>query len=719
MKEQIHKILQQYFGYSSFRDLQEDIVLDVLNKKDVFVLMPTGSGKSLCYQVPALLQDGVTIVVSPLISLMKDQVDGLKQNGIKTEFLNSTLSYSEQDEIITQLRNNGLKILYVAPERLMQDSFLNILKDVNVSLFAIDESHCISQWGHDFRPEYRQLSILRKIFTDIPIIALTATATLRVRKDILSQLNLNSPSQYVASFDRPNLQYQVRPKKNAYAELIEYLNNHKTDSGIIYCFSRRQVEELTLSLQHDGFRVLPYHAGLENETRKSNQEKFIRDDTEIIVATTAFGMGINKPNVRYVIHYDLPQSLEGYYQETGRAGRDGLHSECILFFSYGDKSKIEYFISQKESPEEKEVATFQLRQILNFAEVKTCRRHALLAYFGETYYQEKCGNCDNCLSPGETFEATKLAQQILSGVYRLNQRFGVNYIAKVLKGSRGEQIEKNNHKELSVYGILKDMKLNDIQSYIRELAQQGYLSITQDQYPIVKLTEKSNTVLKGQEKVYLHKIHEIEIIGGDEKVYDHDEVLFGRLRVLRKRLADEQNIPPYLIFPDTTLIDMAKYYPQTMEQFVKIKGVGEQKLKAYGEKFLNIIKPYAEERALAYIPTITKSKRKSPGSKQQGDSAAESVRLFKSGMSLQEISDMRGFALTTIAQHLENAYLQGEDLDFSKLVNPEKFEVIKRAIDEVGRQLLKPIKDKLGDEYSYEEIRFARAILIRKDGLNL
>jgi ATP-dependent DNA helicase RecQ len=589
-------VLEKYFGYKDFRPLQEKIIRTVLSKKDAFVLMPTGGGKSLCYQLPALLLQGVAVVVSPLISLMKDQVDSLTKNGVSAAFLNSSLTYTERKKVIDELKSEKLKLLYVAPERLTEESFLEFLKKINISLFAIDEAHCISSWGHDFRPEYRKLSLLRETFPSIPIIALTATATSKVREDIIIQLKLAGAKTFQASFNRSNLRYIVFDKQNPYVQTTFYIENHPSESGIIYCSTRDKVDELTKKLQKDGHFALPYHAGLTEFQRKDYQEKFIKEDVQIIVATIAFGMGIDKPNVRFVIHYDLPSNIERYYQETGRAGRDGLFSECILLYSLADIYPIKHLIAQKSSEIEQKVANNLLTQVINYAQTSRCRRVALLNYFGEDYPEKNCQNCDNCLNPKETFDATELSQKILSCVARIKQRFGVAHVIKVLIGSEDQRIIQYGHDKLSTYGIANEYSSEELKFYIYELVQIGYLKVTQDQYPIVSLTEKSIPILKGEEKVYLTKpvirIKKERSKKGLSEIEDYDEKLFNKLRALRKKLADQEQVPPYVIFSDVSLKEMAKEYPQTIEDFKKIYGVGENKLKNYGEIFLSEITQY-------------------------------------------------------------------------------------------------------------------------------
>jgi ATP-dependent DNA helicase RecQ len=591
--EQTYAVLQKYFGYSTFRPLQEEIVTDILAGKDVFVLMPTGAGKSICYQVPALVFDGVTIVVSPLISLMKDQVDGLRQNGVSCAYLNSSLSKKEQDSIVERLRANTISLLYIAPERLMQESFLEFLQELPIKLFAIDEAHCISEWGHDFRPEYKSLKKLRLSFPNTPVVALTATATERVKEDIISSLQLQKGKTYTASFNRDNLFYTVYPKNKVSEQLLAFVKKNPGVSSIIYHQSRENVEKTAKMLQKNGIKALPYHAGLDPKTRQEYQERFIKDDVDIIVATIAFGMGIDKPNVRYVIHADLPSNLERYYQETGRAGRDGLKSECILYYSYADKITVEYFI-RKKSIVEQEIAKQLLKKMVQFAETKTCRRKLLLSYFGENLDTKNCQSCDNCLYPADAFDATIIAQKILSCVFRVGQRFGAGYVADILVGSSDIRIQKNNHNTLSTYGIVTDFSKNQIRTFIQELIHLEYLSQTQDQYPIISLTDKSWDILKKKQTLMLSLpkvIKEKKV----KKDYGANPKLFEQLRALRKKLADVQNVPPYIIFSDVTLREMAGAQPKTKEEFADIKGVGKQKLELYAESFLSVIKEYLME----------------------------------------------------------------------------------------------------------------------------
>ncbi len=707
--EAISGILQKYFGYTSFYPLQENIIKEVLKQRDVFVLMPTGGGKSLCYQLPALLFSGVTIVVSPLIALMKDQVDGLSANGIPATFINSSLDYNEINERKRNLINNKVKILYIAPERLVMPDFLQFLQKLNICLFAIDESHCISEWGHDFRPEYRQLRLLKEMFPDVPVMALTATATPVVQEDIITQLKLLNYRTFKASFNRKNLYYQIKPKDNAYHQILQYLKDKKKDSGIIYCQSRKTVESISRSLQAQGYRALPYHAGLSPETRTENQERFIREDVEIIAATIAFGMGIDKPNVRYVIHYDLPKSIEGYYQETGRAGRDGLKSDCILFFSYADKFKIEHFINQKIDENEKQAALKQLKELINYCESNICRRRLLLAYFGENFDESNCGNCDVCLEPKERFDGTIAAQKALSCIYRTGERFGVNYIVDVLQGSKSQKILQNRHDMIKTYGVGKEYSKSQWQMLIRELIQLGYMRLDGDKYPVLRLNEKSQSVLLGNEKIFLTKPEEsLPVRQKNEKDENYDYILFERLRALRKELADREGIPPYIVFHDTSLKEMSAYYPQSLADLHMISGIGDQKLNRYGEVFLKEIINHCKQH---HIEPKQKAPKhfEIPPKQMKTSTIQATLELYQQHLTPYEIAQKRGLALSTVVSHLERLILDGENISIDNIVDYKKQQQIRQALQELGSGLLTPVKEKLGNEYSYEELRLVRA----------
>lgn len=598
-------LLKQYFGFSSFRPLQKEIISDVLAGKDVFALLPTGGGKSLCFQLPALARPGLTVVVSPLIALMKDQVDALQAAGVPATYLNSSLAQGESRSRLRGLHNGEFRLLYVAPERLMLSGFLEDLKRWNVSLFAIDEAHCISEWGHDFRPEYRQLSKLRGLFPDVPMMALTATATARVRADILEQLHLRNPRTYVASFNRPNLTYRVAAKSEAYGQILAFIRERRNESGIIYCQARKTVENLAAKLSEDGIRSAAYHAGLTPKQRALNQEAFLRDEVRVVCATIAFGMGINKPNVRFVIHYDLPRNIESYYQETGRAGRDGLPSECLLLFSPADRIKYSQFIEEKTDPREREVARAQLEQMVHYAEDAQCRRVYLLNYFGETYLGEKtdsndsddeplnCGACDNCLSPRETWDGTIAAQKFLSCVYRIQERsrfsVGINHVVEVLTGADTEKIRKWGHHQLSTYNIGNEHSRAEWAAIGRELVRLGLLRQNPERFNVLELTAEGREALRSRRHIMLTRTVAPAAKKRNIGEIACDELLFETLRILRKQLADELGVPPYIVFSDVSLRQMARYYPQDEAAFSRISGVGEKKLREFGAAFLDAI----------------------------------------------------------------------------------------------------------------------------------
>lgn len=601
-------LLKQSFGFDSFRPLQEEIIRDALAGRDVFALLPTGGGKSLCFQLPALARAGLTVVVSPLISLMKDQVDALQASGIAATFLNSTLNASEGAKRTQGLRHGEYNLLYVAPERLMLSGFLANLKSWNVNQIAIDEAHCISEWGHDFRPEYRQLAQLREHFPQTPVMALTATATGRVQSDILKQLRLREPSCYVASFNRPNLTYRVLPKNSAYKQLLKFVSARPDESGIVYCQSRNSTENVAARLKTDGIVAEPYHAGLDARTRATNQELFLRDEVRVICATIAFGMGINKPNVRFVVHYDLPKNVEGFYQETGRAGRDGLPSECLLLFSAGDAVKYSRFIDEISNEHERTIARQQLRHMVELAESAECRRVALLRYFGEQFSEANCRACDNCLTPRATYDGTVEAQKFLSCVYRLREKsgidFGVNQVAEVLTGAESEKVLKWDHHLVSTYGIGKEHSRGEWILIGRELVRLGYVRQLPEKFNVLQVTDGGRRALKEREPVVLAKPitpPKVEKLAGEKKYRSRDsgvggivcdEMLFDRLRRLRKKIADERGLPAYIIFSDVSLRQMARHYPTTAAEFARINGVGERKLADFGNLFMDSIAGY-------------------------------------------------------------------------------------------------------------------------------
>jgi ATP-dependent DNA helicase RecQ len=707
-------LLKTQFGFDQFRPLQEEIIGCAMAQQDALVLMPTGGGKSLCFQLPALMMPGVTLVISPLIALMKDQVDALKADGIPAEFINSTLTRAEIDRIQTETLRGNLKILYAAPERLAMPEFQRFLQKITVSLIAIDESHCISEWGHDFRPDYRNLQLLRNIFPEVPVMALTATATQKVREDIICQLSLQKAKIFISSFNRPNLSYAVFPKKNAYDQLMDIFREHRNEAAIIYCFSRKDTEHLAADLRREGLKALPYHAGLESEARRTNQERFSRDEAQIIVATIAFGMGIDKPDVRLVIHYHLPKSIEGYYQETGRAGRDGLPSRCILFYSAADAIKQQYFIRQIEDEAERKNAGRKLEQMVDYCELATCRRDHLLAYFGEKYPQEKCDGCDVCLSPKEEIDATIISQKILSAIIRTGERFGINYIIDVLLGAKNKKILEHDHHELSVYGIVDDFSKEDLRRIIAQLVYRKLIVKSGDEYPILELSPAGKDFLKKREKIRLPKVKALakSLQPSDAIDAGYDRELFEQLRRLRKELADEKGIPPFVVFGDLALRQMAAYLPQSEENFSRISGVGDEKLKQYGKMFSEVIRTYARGNNLVERNVPVKRSARPHRLNRLGSTHRETQKLVLQKMSIENMASMRGVTFRTIAAHIEKLLSNGEEIDIDYLRPPvAQFETIKAAFQKSGGRALMPVREMLGEQFSYEELRIARLFL--------
>jgi len=596
MNPDIHKTLQTTFGYSDFRPHQREIIEGVINGEDAFVLMPTGGGKSLCYQIPALHREGVAIVVSPLISLMKDQVDALCANGVRAACFNSSLNAEDTRNVLAQLHAYQLDLLYVAPERLLSESFLDRLQQIPLALFAIDEAHCISQWGHDFRPEYVKLGQLRDHFPAVPIIALTATAEQQTRQDILGKLRLRQSRQIVAGFDRPNIRYTVMDKQKPALQLLRFLDSHREEAGIVYCLSRKRVEEVAQKLTAEGIRAAAYHAGMSAGDRKSVQDAFLRDDLQVVVATVAFGMGIDKSNVRFVVHYDLPKNIESYYQETGRAGRDGLAAEALLLFGYGDIALSRGLIEKGGNPEQKRIEIHKLNAMVGFAEATTCRRRVLLGYFDERL-DENCGNCDICLNPPETYDATEEARKALSCVFRVGQRFGVGHVIDVLRGAKTQRLRDLRHDQLSTYGIGKEQSQDQWSHLIRQLVHLGYLQQDIANYSVLRLTEEARPLLRGECHLTLARPR-VKPAAAGKKVrkqivgLDYDEELFALLRARRKKIADRDEVPPFVVFGDASLAEMAATLPTNRAALLDINGVGEHKLEKYGAEFIEEIELY-------------------------------------------------------------------------------------------------------------------------------
>jgi ATP-dependent DNA helicase RecQ len=708
-------ILKNTFGYDIFRPLQREVIENVMSRRDTLGVMPTGGGKSLCYQIPAILSDGLTVVVSPLIALMKDQVEQLRAYGVPALFLNSSLGPQEYMENMEYVKRGEVKLLYVAPETLLTPRILSLLASVKVDLLTIDEAHCISEWGHDFRPEYRQIVEVRKRFPEAVCLALTATATSRVRQDIRSTLKFATTSEFIASFNRENLYIEVARKQDSFAQTLQMLERYKDQSGIIYCFSRKQVDELSWYLASKGYSVRPYHAGLEDSERRRNQEAFIRDDAQIIVATIAFGMGINKPNVRFVIHFDLPKSIEGYYQEIGRAGRDGLPAHCLLLYSYSDVAKLNYFIDQKTGTE-KRVAVGHLDAIVRFAEDEiTCRRKPLLNYFGESTSAENCSNCDNCTSaPTPLTDITIFAQKFLSCVKRADEKFGAGHIADILLGSENEKVLRWEHNKLSTYGIGRELTKKQWMHIARQLLTMGYLK-QEGEYHTLSLTGRALETLRKREKI-MGVVQEAERLKKDGKRkegIEYNNALFALLRQKRKELADEAGVPPYVIFSDRTLIEMAAYYPQSVSSLLRISGVGQVKLRQYGEVFLEVIQAYSEKHDLKESPKET-TREKSDSNRRY----AIVAEAYNAGETIQGLMDRYRVTAGTIIEHLTrylaagNKLRNGEDLRSLTSVTPEQSQAAFTAFDELDTTFLKPVYDRLNGMLTYEDLKILRLLYL-------
>jgi len=693
----IHDTLRRVFGYHAFRSHQEAIIQRVIGGQDAFVLMPTGGGKSLCYQIPALHRQGVAIVVSPLISLMKDQVDALVANGVAAAYYNSSMGSEQSRQVLARMHNHELDLLYIAPERLLSPTFLERLDGIDLALFAIDEAHCVSQWGHDFRPEYVQLGTLRERFPDVPLIALTATADHQTRRDILTQLRLGEAQTFISGFDRPNIRYSVLEKHKPFDQLMNFLSSRRDQAGIVYALSRRKVEDIAGRLQAEGIKAEPYHAGFPAADRSSVQERFLKDEIDVVVATVAFGMGIDKPNVRFVVHYDLPKHIEGYYQETGRAGRDGLPSEALLLYGAQDVVTARRLVENNGNPQQQRIELHKLNAMVGLAESLTCRRRALLNYFGERLEQD-CGNCDVCLNPPERFDATVDAQKALSCVYRVGQRFGMKHVMDVLRGADTERIRTLGHDRLSTYGIGSDKSEVEWSSLFRQLIHHGYLIQDIADYSVLKLTPEARPLLRGEIKLELARPRVKQKASkrksrGAAELPAHDEALFHHLRALRMRLAQAQGVPPYVVFGDATLVQMAARKPMDEEALLEISGVGQTKLQRYGAEFLDAIAEYcvgSNEPTASLDPPLQAL-----------------WRLYQEGLDLDAIATRRGSSLMETATCCVRLIEAGRPVDPARLIASRKYQLIDEALD------------KQGDGATFESLRASLPALVADHEIRL
>ena len=709
MTATIQHTLKTVFGFHEFRAPQQEVIEQVCDGKDVFLVMPTGGGKSLCYQIPALHRDGVAIVVSPLIALMKDQVDALIANGVRAACLNSSLSSVEVGRVFQQLDTGTVDLLYVAPERVLQAEFLERLASLKLAMFAIDEAHCISQWGHDFRPEYTQLGRLRLLFPTVPMVAMTATADPETRKDIIRQLGIEQARVYVAGFDRPNITYTVIPKTKPLAQLGSFLSGRRDEAGIVYALSRKRVEQVAERLQQAGFSAAAYHAGLPDQERRRVQDAFRKDDVRIVVATVAFGMGIDKPNVRFVVHYDMPKSVESYYQETGRAGRDGLPSEALMLFGMGDVMTARKLIENSDNAERIKIEIQKLNAMVGYAEALTCRRRALLAYFGDQQRHD-CDNCDICNDPPQRFDASEQAKKALSCVYRVGERFGMMHIIEVLRGSKSQRVRELKHDQLSTYGIGSDTSASDWENIIRQLLHLGYLAQDFTRFGALALTSAARPVLKGETAVVLGRPRDAaETVERGKKRAggrrDYDQALFDALRATRKKLADEAGVPPFVVFSDATLAEMARTKPTAARELLQVNGVGEHKLRQYGKAFLEVISGYSQESAEHSVSRLSEKDL----ALTMSDTQKETLQLYREGLDLSGIAVRRGLKTSTIAAHLEELHHLGSDVDLLRFVDAEKVSLVRARIAAVGPGSLFELREGLPETISYEDIRLVRA----------
>ena len=705
------QILKKYFGYDKFRPLQADIIDTILAKKDCMVLMPTGGGKSICFQVPALVLDGLTLVISPLIALMQDQVQSLRANGVSSAFLNSSLSAIEQRTIEEKCQSGEIKLLYISPEKLFYNNYLSFIKTLTINQIAIDESHCVSTWGHDFRPEYTKLNILKETFPDVPVVALTATADRVTRKDILTQLGVPDAQVFISSFDRPNLSLNVLGGRNRLKIIQEFIAKRPNQSGIIYCLSRKNTEEVAAGLRKAGIIAMHYHAGVDSKTRSEVQDAFIKDEIQVIVATIAFGMGIDKSNVRFVIHYSLPSNVESFYQEIGRAGRDGVKSDTLLFYSFADIMTRKDMIQKSELPEVmKEVQFAKLDRMKQYAEAEICRRRILLSYFNEEA-QSDCGNCDVCQNPPQKFDATIFAQKALSAIARTEEKAAMGLLIDVLRGSQNRNIFERNYQNLKTFGVGKELKYEEWADYITQMLNSGIIDIAYDERHSLKLNSVSWQVLKGKKKVNLVRFEPYDIKKARQeedapKEKTKKEVikdaLFEKLRILRKKIADEQSIPPFVVFSDATLSDMAQKRPINRFQMMAVSGVGEQKFRQYGEEFISEILDFTGKN-----PDIGKLKA------EKGMTFLETFDLYKQGLSIDEMAAKRVLNPVTIISHLVKLHHDGQNIDLKQYIMTYEYNQIIAAAMKINIQkgdALKPLFESLEGVYDYGKLRLALAI---------
>lgn len=710
------EVLQQVFGYAEFRGHQQLAVDELVAGKDVLILMPTGGGKSLCYQIPAIIREGVGIVISPLIALMQDQVDALEQLGVRANFLNSTLSADAVYQIEQQLLRNEIDLLYIAPERLKQPRTLGLLRQINIGLFAIDEAHCVSQWGHDFRADYLQLNMLHEQFPNVPRIALTATADERTRKEIISRLNLEHAKHLVSGFDRPNIQYRITQKNNPRQQLLRFIRReHEHDAGIVYCLSRHKVEATADWLSSQGFQALPYHAGLSPELRQHHQQRFLREEGIIIVATIAFGMGIDKPDVRFVAHLDLPKSLEAYYQETGRAGRDGQPSTAWMVYGLQDVIKLRQMLEQSQgSDEHKRVERHRLDSMLGLCEITSCRRQSLLYYFGETNTQP-CGNCDTCISPKETWDGTEAARKALSCVFRTDQRFGVNHLIDVLRGESTDKVKQHGHNNVSTFGIGKDLSLAQWRSVFRQLVARGFLNVDMDAFGAIKLADACRPILRGEETLFLHYDVQEPATGRTKTkpkkstVAAEDQALWEALRRCRKQLADEHGVPPYVVFHDATLAEMLHYRPLTNAQLLNISGVGETKLDKFGAAFIAVLQSFEEG-----VPATTPKNSITAANERH-----EIFALVNAGLNVETIAQQRSSNSSVIYKHIADLIEAGSisvetalDLPSSELAQIEDALLIQDDLTEDSFTYHRVLED-LDNRFPVGVLRCVRASILQ------